>query len=156
VPNFRAGWLRKLVVFTPPAWLLALALVILGVLEFTDVAFAHSGPNAVPSLRPWLLAMAGLLVLRVVAYVIARQQLAPAANSIAGHILKIRRFLNVCAQMAEQRHQQDQERIKNDFENTNRALDQEYKRVIKETIDMRGERPLQLDEKAQRVSQHNA
>ncbi len=154
IPKFRASLLRNLVVFTPPAWLLALALAILAGLEYTEVLFKHSGPDAV-SLRTPILWVAGLLVFRVIIYQLASRQLASAATSIASHIGKIRRLLDVCSQMAEQRHQQDQQRIKADFENTSRALDQEYKRIVKESIDLRGQRPQQLAEKAQRAVEHN-
>src|SRR5262249_14270999 len=52
-------------------------------------------------------------------------------------------------------YQQEHERIKSDFENGNRSMDQEYKVAIKEAIEMRDQRPRQLDEKAHRIAQRN-
>jgi S-DNA-T family DNA segregation ATPase FtsK/SpoIIIE len=154
IPRFRSSLLRNLVIFTPPAWLLAVLLIILAALEYTNILLKHSGPDAI-SLRVPILCVAGLLIFRLVIYQVARQRLASAANSIAGHIGKIHLLLEVCSQAAEQRHQQEQQRIKTDFESTSRALDQEYKRIVKESIDLRGERPLQLDQKAHRVAERN-
>src|SRR5439155_11420305 len=42
-----------------------------------------------------------------------------------------------------------------EFQQTTASLDQQYKQIVKEAIQLRGERPLQVDEKAARVTQHH-
>src|SRR5437764_13676261 len=61
----------------------------------------------------------------VILYYFGKQRAAPAAAILAGDLARARRHHDVAFEKAELRHQREQERIKNEFENTNRDLDQE-------------------------------
>jgi S-DNA-T family DNA segregation ATPase FtsK/SpoIIIE len=147
--RFRGMFLANTVRLIPPAWLLTLLLLALG-------GWVLAAPSAAPSLnsiRIPALAIAALIVIRVVAFLIAQQQAAPTAKSVASDLAKARRLHDACYHKADLRLQQDQERIKSDFQNRTVAVDQEYKNVIKEAIGLRDLRPRQIDEKAARVHQ---
>ena len=77
------------------------------------------------------------------------------ARIIAANLAKARRLHDVCYEKADTHLQQEQQRIRAEFENSNRVADQEYKRVVKEAIDMRDQRPRQIDEKAHRVARRH-
>jgi len=77
------------------------------------------------------------------------------ARTIAANLAKARRLHNTCYQKADLYLQEEQQRIKNEFAESNRSLDQDYKRVVKEAIDLRDQRPRQVDEKAHRANQHH-
>ena len=95
------------------------------------------------------------MVLRTVIHLWAKRQAAPTATAIAADLAKARRLHEVCYQQAEPRHQQEEQRIKTEFEETNRRLDQDWKQGVKEAIDLRDLRPRQIDEKARRVAGKN-
>src|SRR5712675_2067163 len=142
-------FLPNVVRFIPPAWFLTLVLLALG-------GWVLAAPSATPSwntLRIPALCLAGLIVIRVVAFFIARQQAAPTAKTVAADLAKARRLHDACYHKADFRLQQDQERIKTEFQNRTKAIDQEYKDVIKEAIGLRDLRPRQIDEKAGRINQ---
>jgi S-DNA-T family DNA segregation ATPase FtsK/SpoIIIE len=147
--RFRGMFLPNTVRLIPPAWLLTLLLLALG-------GWVLAAPSAAPSwnsIRIPAVAIAALIVIRVVAFLIAQQQAAPTTRSVASDLAKARRFHDACYEKADLRLQQDQQRIKSDFQNRTKALDQEYKDVIKEAIGLRDLRPRQIDEKAARVNQ---
>jgi hypothetical protein len=147
--RFRSMFLPNVVRFIPPAWFLTLVLLALG-------GWVLAAPSAAPSwntLRIPALCLAGLIVIRVVAFLIARQQAAPTAKTVAADLAKARRLHDACYHKADLRLQQDQERIKTEFQNRTKAIDQEYKDVIKEAIGLRDLRPRQIDEKAGRINQ---
>ena len=147
--RFRSMFLPNVVRFIPPAWFLTLVLLALG-------GWVLAAPSATPSwntLRIPALCLAGLIVIRVVAFLIARQQAAPTAKTVAADLAKARRLHDACYHKADLRLQQDQERIKTEFQNRTKAIDQEYKDVIKEAIGLRDLRPRQIDEKAGRINQ---
>src|SRR5262249_33617064 len=72
---------------------------------------------------------------------------------VASDLAKARRFHDACYEKADFRLQHDQERIKAEFQNRTKAIDQEYKNLIKEAIGLRDLRPREIDEKAGRVNQ---
>src|SRR5205823_4564302 len=74
---------------------------------------------------------------------------------VAGDLAKARRLREVCLAQAGLRRQQEQERIKNEFDNTTRSLDQQFKQTLKEAMDLRGSRPQQTDAKASRIARKN-
>ena len=90
-----------------------------------------------------------------VLYFWGKHQAGPAAATIASELAKARRLHDAGFEKAELRHQQEQERIKTEFEATNRNLDQEWKAVLKESIELRDLRPREIDEQALGVSRKN-
>jgi len=144
--HFRKLALAKVVRFTPPAWLLGILLV-----AATGWRLASSDSRVMMA----IVAVAALLAVRAVLYQLAKSQASPAAAKIAGELAKGRRLQEVCLQKADQRHQQEQEQIRADYQNSSNAIDQEYKQVVKDALGMRDQRPRQLDEKAQRVAQRH-
>jgi DNA segregation ATPase FtsK/SpoIIIE-like protein len=79
----------------------------------------------------------------------------PAAKIIASRLAKARRLLDASAEKAEWRYQQDQERIRTEFENTIRNLNHEWRQAVRGAMELRGARPVGLDEQAQRAHQKN-
>ena len=51
--------------------------------------------------------------------------------------------------------QSEQERIKNEFEETKRTLDQEWRQAVRGISNLRGEQPAAMADKAARVAQKN-
>ena len=147
--------LLRIVRFLPPAWLSALLLLLLVGLEFAVPAFHHTGSPSEISLRIPMFCLGALLVARIAFYLLARSQVAFAVTSLATDLTRARRLHDVCFEKAGLHHQQEQERLKSEFETSNRILDQEYKETVKEAIALRDLRPRELDEKAQRVAQKN-
>jgi S-DNA-T family DNA segregation ATPase FtsK/SpoIIIE len=152
--RFRAMFLPSLARFIPPAWLLIL-LSLLGLAGWYYVAtnVTHAGPPSWDMARIPALCMGVLLVIRIVTFLLAQQQATPTARSVAGDLAQARRLHDACYHKADLRLQQDQERIKSEFQNRTKSLDQEFKGVIKEAIGMRDLRPREVDEKAARVHQ---
>jgi hypothetical protein len=144
--HFRNLALVRVVRFTPPAWLLA---ILLAGAAGWKLATADARATAA------IAGLGALFILRLALYFIARAQASPQAAKVAGTLAKSRRLQELCLQKADQRYVQEQEQIKADFQNTSRAIDQEYKQVVKDAIGMRDQRPRQLDEKAARVTRRN-
>jgi hypothetical protein len=151
--RFRKRVMLRLVRFVPPAWFLALLL--LGVFASTLDIF-HQAGTPWAALAPKVeIGLAGLLVLRVILYLIAQQQATAAATALASDLAKARRLGDVCYQKAELHHQQEQERIKQEFTDKTQQFNQDWKLAIKEAIDLRDLRPREIDEHAMRVGQRH-
>ena len=133
-----------------PVWLATFLL--LGLAAAVPV-LRHFGIHALS----WAYAGAALVVLAVVwaAYVYGRRTAGPPARSIAGKLGRARRTHDACYERAELHCRQEQERIKAEFTQANRALNQEWRRTVKGALDQRGVRPLEVDEKAQRTYRRN-
>ncbi len=86
---------------------------------------------------------------------LGKGQAAAAARALAEDLARQRWLQDACFRKAELHHQQDHERIKKEFEDTNQSLDAEYKRAIREAISKRDLGPRQVDEKALRCSGKN-
>jgi len=84
-----------------------------------------------------------------------KRQAGPSASIIAGDLAKARRFHDAAQDRSELRYQQEQERIKLEFENTNRTLNQQWKQTVKEGLDTRGVRAEKVDAKGFRALQTN-
>jgi hypothetical protein len=151
--RFRAMFLPNVVRFVPPAWLLILALLGLGGWVLAAPSITHGPGPSWDSLRIPLLGIGALLVIRIVTFLIAQQRGTPSARSVASDLAKARRFHDACYEKADLRLQQDQERIKAEFADRTKAIDQAYKNLIKESIGLRDLRPREIDEKAGRVNQ---
>lgn len=78
-----------------------------------------------------------------------------AAKTIAADLAKARRWLDAAAEKAELRYAQDQERIHREFEAVGQSYDQEWREAARKAMNSRGARPMEIDEKAARVSQKN-
>ncbi len=96
-----------------------------------------------------------LVVILVGLYLLGKGRAAPAAASIAGYLAKARRLREACLEKAQLGHQQEQQRIQEEFDNTTQSLNLEWKQTLKEAMDQRGLRPQQIDEKALRVARKN-
>jgi DNA segregation ATPase FtsK/SpoIIIE, S-DNA-T family len=151
--RFRRMFLPKAVRFILPAWFLALVLVGIAGWVLAAPSITHAAGPSWNSIRIPALVIGGLIVLRILLFLIAQQQATPTARTVASDLAKARRLHDACYHKADLRLQQDQERIKAEFQNRTKALDQEFKGIIKEAINMRDLRPREIDEKAARVHQ---
>jgi DNA segregation ATPase FtsK/SpoIIIE, S-DNA-T family len=93
------------------------------------------------------------LALVLVAYFGGTRGATPLAKTIAGELAQARRALDAATEKAERRYQQDQEQIRNEFETAGRELNQEWRAAVKGAIDLRGARPVSIDEQAARILQ---
>jgi hypothetical protein len=151
--RFRGMFLPSAVRFIPPAWLLILVLIGLAGWVLAAPSLTHAAGPSWSSVRIPAISIGALLVIRIITFLIAQQQATPSARAIASDLAGARRWHDASYEKADLRLQQDQERIKAEFQNRTKALDQEYKEVIKEAIGLRDLRPRQIDEKAARVNQ---
>ena len=151
--RFRAMFLPNVVRFVPPAWLLIVVLVGMAAWGFAAPSITHSPTPPWDSLRTPALVVVGIMVVRILLFLIAQGQGTPSARSVASDLAKARRFHDACYEKADLRLQHDQERIKAEFQNRTKAIDQEYKNLIKEAIGLRDLRPREIDEKAGRLNQ---
>jgi hypothetical protein len=152
--RFRGMFLPNAVRLIPPAWLLViLALLGLGGWYYVGTNVTHTGAPSWNLARIPAYCMGALILVRVFLFLIAQQQATPTARTVASDLAKARRLHDACYHKADLRLQHDQERIKADFQNRTKDLDQEFKNVIKEAIGMRDIRPREIDEKAGRVNQ---
>jgi hypothetical protein len=151
--RFRRMFLPNAVRFIPQAWFLTLALIGLGGWVLAAPSLTHAAGPSWNSIRIPILGIAALIVIRILAFLIAQQQATPCARTVASELAKARRLHDACYHKADLRLRQDQERIKSEFQNRTKALDQEFKEVIKEAIGLRDVRPRQIDEKAGRLNQ---
>jgi S-DNA-T family DNA segregation ATPase FtsK/SpoIIIE len=73
------------------------------------------------------------------------------AKTITGDLTMARRLLDAAAEKAELRYQQDQERFRAEYEATINSLNQEWRAAEKGVINLRGARPVSIDEQAARI-----
>jgi hypothetical protein len=133
-----------------PIWLLTILLVAAGAAGFVLPHFnvkAISAPESGIAL--------GALVIVWLVYIFGNRAAAPLAKTIAGDLAKARRVLDAAAEKAELRYTQDQERIRADFFNIVRDLNQEWRHAVRGAMELRGARPVSSDEQAQRATQKN-
>ena len=77
------------------------------------------------------------------------------ATTIAGDMAKIRRLYDACYEQSGVHYQQEQARIKNEFEETKRTLNLEWKQAARSISQLRGTQPATLGERASRLGQKN-
>jgi len=143
--QFKKFLLPKIFRFIP-VWLIAVVLLA-GV---AVLVMAHSGVKMiVPAPGAGGVAAAMLVLLAV--YFLGTGGSAPLAKTIAGDLAKARRVLDAAAEKAELRYTQEQARIRTEFENTVRNLNQEWRHAVRGAMELRGARPMGLDEQAQRA-----
>jgi len=97
----------------------------------------------------------GVFVVVLIAYFIGGSQGSALANEIAGNLAKSRWLLSACLEKAKARNQQEQQRIRNETADEIQAMNQRWKQSVKEAIEMRGTRPVKIDEKARRAFAKN-
>ena len=131
-----------------PVWLVTILLLAAGAVPFVLPRF---GVNGIPKPEAGI-ALAALAAVWA-AYFWGIRGAAPLAKTIAGDLAKARRVLDAAAEKAELRYQQDQDRFRSDFENTVRKLNEEWRRAVRGAMELRGARPVSLDEQAQRAHQ---
>src|SRR5208283_1952651 len=131
-----------------PVWLVTFLLLAVGAAFWVLSRF---GVNVIskPEAGIALVALAAVWAL----YFWGIRGAAPLAKNIAADLAKARRLLDASAEKAELRYQQDQERIRADFINTVRDLNQEWRHAVRGAMELRGARPMGLDEQAQRAYQ---
>ena len=98
---------------------------------------------------------AGAFVLVLIAYFIGGQQGNALAREIAGNLAKSRGLLSAGLEKAKTRNQQDQQRLRNETADAIAAMNQRWKHSVKEAIELRGTRPVKIDEKARRAFAKN-
>ena len=133
-----------------PFWLAAALL--LGVAA-ADPVLAHFKINLISHFDAGL--ALGALVLVAALYFFGGRAAAPLATVIAGELARARRLFDACVEKSATHLQTEQERIKNEFEETRRTLNQEWRQAVKSIGSQRGEQPVIVAAKAARVAQKN-
>ncbi|MEY2466051.1 MAG: segregation ATPase FtsK/SpoIIIE, family, partial [Verrucomicrobiota bacterium] len=85
--------------------------------------------------------------------VFGKSSATPAATAIAENLFRARRLHDACFEKSELRLQQDRQRIHREFDETNDRLNREWKLAVKAALDLRTVRPIQVDEKAGRITE---
>ncbi len=125
--------------------------VLLGL--FASPLLAHLGHHEISPVAAWV-SLVTLLVVSV-AHLLGGRAAAPLATTIAGELAKARRLFDFCLEKSAAHLQQEQARIKNEFEETKRSLNQEWRQAVKGISHLRGEQPAVMAGKAARVTQKN-
>ncbi len=141
--------LRKFFQFLP-VWLLA---GILLAVAAADPILAHFGKNLISHAEAG--AALAALVLVVVIYFVGGRAATPLAKTIAGDLAKSRRLFDACVEKSAAHLQSEQARVKNEFEETKRTFNAEWRQAVKAISARRGEQPVVIAEKAARVAQKN-
>ena len=97
-------------------------------------------------------AVAAVMLVLLAVYFFGTSGAAPLAKTIAADLAKARRLLDAAAEKAELRYQQDQERLRTEFETTVRDLNQEWRQAVRGAMELRGAKPVGSDEQAGRAS----
>jgi DNA segregation ATPase FtsK/SpoIIIE, S-DNA-T family len=130
-----------------PVWLLAAVFLAMAA---ADPVLAHFGKNIIPHVVA--LAALAAFVVTVALYFIGGSMAAPLAKMIASDLAKARRLFDVCVEKSAAHLQSEQERIKNEFDETKRAVNAEWRQATKGIAARRGEEPMVIAEKAARLS----
>ena len=147
VDEFKKFPLPKIFIFAP-IWLVTILLLAAGVAAFVLPRF-HVNIISRPEAGIALFALAVVWAV----YIWGICGATPLAKTIAANLAKARRALDTGAEKAELRYQQDQERIRTEFESTVRDLNQEWRHAVRGTMELRGAKPMGADEQAQRAYQ---
>ena len=135
-----------------PPWLLLL--ILLAGFAVSVPALRYFGITSL-SYRETGLITGGIFVFLFALHWYGRTSAKAAAATIASDLARARRLNDVAYEKVEIHGAKEEQRIKADFAQTTVNLDQEYKQVIKDAINLRDQRPRQVDEKAGRVAQRN-
>jgi len=133
-----------------PVWLLAIVLVAVAV---ADPVLAHFGIHAITA--PIAIAALAACALLLVLSFLAAGAAAPMAVAIAEHFLKAREMLVGGGEKIELYYQQEQDRIRIEFETNENALNQRWKEGARSLARLGTSLPMQVDDKAIRIHQKN-
>lgn len=133
-----------------PIWLWAVLL--LGFAAAVP-ALPSMGVKNVPILYAGI--SAGAFVLVLILYFVGASQGKTLANEIAANLGKCRWILGAAGEKARVHNQQEQIRLKNETADSIAAMNQRWKQSVKDAIELRGTRPVKIDEKARRAFQAN-
>ncbi len=127
-------------------------LLLLGAIAAVPV-LQHFGRNTVswPETGPAVLVLLVILAF----YFQGRRAAVPAATAIAGQLGRARLLLEASRQKSTEHYQREQNRISGEFDTTTRNLNQEWKQTVKQIVNVRGVRPMEVDQKALRAGQKN-
>ena len=149
--SFKKNLLPRIFRFFP-IWLLFIVLLLAFIAS--SVVLNHPGLDFIPNNAVGV-ALVVLFVVVLVIHQFGKRQAGPMAEVIARDLAKARRLHEACLEKAESRCLQEQERIRTQFENTTRNLNQQWKQTTKRALDTRGLRAQTIDEKTFRVLQKN-
>jgi DNA segregation ATPase FtsK/SpoIIIE, S-DNA-T family len=133
-----------------PFWLVAALL--LGV-ALADPVLAHFGRDIISHLEA-VFAVVALLMVAVI-YFLGGRTAAPLARTIAGDVASARRLLDAGTEKSSTHFQQEQERIKNEFETSKQTFNQEWRQAARDIGQVRGVQPTTISAKASRLLQKN-
>ena len=147
IARFRKNPLTAIFRFIP-FWLL-LILVLAGITGLVGIHQGWAGKRTDSAPASLLAVSVLLLVLREVG---GRQQSA-LATKIAAALAQARRLDAACFDKSNVRLAQDQAQVQTDYENTVNSLNQRWRNLTRDTIQERGDRPVETDAQAQRIYQ---
>jgi DNA segregation ATPase FtsK/SpoIIIE, S-DNA-T family len=147
--QFRKVLLARIFRFLPVSIVLLLFLCAVAAVPVLQ----HFGRSAVSWSQTGPAAFVLLVIL--VIYFQSRRTAVPAAETVAEQVAKAKRLLDACWQKNAEHYQREQERIQAEFEATNRRLNQDWKQGVRQLVNTRGVRPMEVDQKALRVAQKN-
>lgn len=133
-----------------PIWLIAV--VLLGI-AVADPVSAHFGKHAITHQHAVIALAAFALVLAV--YFLGRRAATPLAKIIAGDFIRARGLLDAGSEQAAAHHQREQERIEKEFQETKNAVNQEWKRLTREIVQLRSSSPVETESRAAQLQQRN-
>ena len=133
-----------------PFWLLAV--ILLGVAA-ADPVLVHFGRNGISDFDAGM-ALTGFVLVTVV-YIFSDGSAAPFAKTMACSLATARRLLDVSAEKSDAHFQQEQGRIKIEFETTKQTFNQEWRQAVRDIGQVRGEQPTAISAKASRLLQKN-
>ncbi|HUE37042.1 MAG TPA: FtsK/SpoIIIE domain-containing protein, partial [Candidatus Acidoferrum sp.] len=133
-----------------PVWPLAILLLALAA---ADPVLRHFHSNAIPNPVAWA-ALGAFVLLTIVAFVAARTA-APAASTIADYFAKVHAMLHGAPEKIEAHYQQELQRIQEEFQTNEIALNQRWKEGARSIARLGTSLPMQVDDKALRIHQKN-
>ncbi len=98
---------------------------------------------------------AGVFVLVFIVYLVGGSQASERAREIAGNLAKSRWLMGACLDKAKATNQHEQVRLRNETADAIAAMNQKWKQSVKDAIELRGTRPVKVDEKARRAFAKN-
>ncbi len=91
----------------------------------------------------------------VIVYFIGDHMAAPLAKTIAGDVAVARQLLDACTEKSDAHFQQEQERIKNEFETSKQTFNRNGGRAARDIEQVRGVQPTTISAKTSRLLQKN-
>jgi S-DNA-T family DNA segregation ATPase FtsK/SpoIIIE len=133
-----------------PVWSLAIVLLLVAAAHWV---LPHFGFNFIS--MPIVAAALGAFVVLVVMAFLAAQSAAPAAAAVADSLSKALGMLDGATEKIESYYQQEQQRIQEEFQVNETALNQRWKEGARNIARLSTSLPMKVDEKALRIHQKN-